>query len=230
MKISRIVYLSLIITVPNSILEEKQNIQKTFLWYSSKPKINHKTLCNTSEDGGLKNVDVKLKIISLQCSWVKKLYDDNHHEWKIIPLYYTNTYFGKKFYFHLNLFFNFALIDSFPEFYKQIFFNWSSFISNSEFPSRIQSNFLWWNKHILINNKPVHLSSFSDKNVNFINNLLDCLGNFKPCNVLKTEFKLTNSLYFSWMQLIKVITLNLKTITKHNCSSANLLLLNHHLI
>ena len=57
--ISKIVYLSLIITVPNSILEQSQKIQKTFLWYFSKPKINHKTLCNTFEDGGLKNVDVK---------------------------------------------------------------------------------------------------------------------------------------------------------------------------
>ena len=42
--ISKIVYLSLIITVPNSILEEIQKIRKTFSWYSSKPKINHKTL------------------------------------------------------------------------------------------------------------------------------------------------------------------------------------------
>ena len=43
--ISKIVYLSLIIIVPKSILEEIQKIQKSFLWYSSKPKINHKTLC-----------------------------------------------------------------------------------------------------------------------------------------------------------------------------------------
>ena len=39
----------------------------------------------------------------------------------------------------------------------------------------LASNFFWYNKHILINNKPVYLSSFSDKNVNFINNLLDLL-------------------------------------------------------
>ena len=71
--ISKIVYLSLIITVPNLILEEIQKIQQTFLWYSSKPKINHKTLCNTFEDGDLKIVDVKSKIISLECSRVKKI-------------------------------------------------------------------------------------------------------------------------------------------------------------
>ena len=51
-----------------------------------------------------KNVDFKSKIISLQCSWVKKLYDGNNHDWKIIPLYYINKYFGKKKYFHSNLF------------------------------------------------------------------------------------------------------------------------------
>ena len=212
-------------------MEEIQKIQKAFLWYSSKPKINHKTLCHTFEDGGLKNVDVKSKIISLQCSWVKKLYDGNNHDWKSIPLHYMNKYFGKKNYFHSNLSFNLALVDSFPEFYKEIFINWSNyFVSNSEVPSCIQSNFLWYNKHILVDNKPVYLSSFSDKNVNFINTLLDCLGNFKSWNVLKTEFKLADSLYFSWMQLINAIPLNWKTIIKHNCSSANLLLLNHHLI
>ena len=97
--ISKIVYLSLIITVLNSILEEIQKVQKTFLWYSCKPKINHKTLCNTFKDGGLKNADVKSKIISLQCSWVKTLYDGNYCDWKIMPLYYINKDFGKNFIF-----------------------------------------------------------------------------------------------------------------------------------
>ena len=73
MVISKIVYLSFIIIAPNSILEEIQKIQKIFLWYSSKPKFNHKTLCSRLEDGGLKSVDVKSKIISLQYSWVKNI-------------------------------------------------------------------------------------------------------------------------------------------------------------
>ena len=47
---------------------------------------------------------------------------------------------------------------------------------------------------------------------------------------IKTDFKLADSLYFSWMQLINAIYLNWKTIIKHNSSSANLLLLNHHSI
>ena len=48
-------------------------------------KNKHSTLANSYEDGGLKDVDVFSKVIRLQCSWIKRLYDENFHEWKIIP-------------------------------------------------------------------------------------------------------------------------------------------------
>ena len=68
-------------------------------------------------------------------------------------------------------------------------------------------------KQILIIN-PFYLSSFSDKKVNYIKNLPDCLGSFKSRNVLKVELKLADSLYSSWMQLINTLPLNWKTIIK----------------
>ena len=43
-------------------------------------------LCNDYENGGLKSVDIFSKIVSLQCSWIKRLDDENFHPWKIIPL------------------------------------------------------------------------------------------------------------------------------------------------
>ena len=65
LRLSKFVNLSLIATVSNSILNEIQKIKKAFLWCSTKPKTNHKTLCNMFEEGGLKNVDTNAKIISL---------------------------------------------------------------------------------------------------------------------------------------------------------------------
>ena len=59
LRVSKIVYLFFIMIVPNSILKKIHQIKKTFLWYSSKPKINHETLCTSFEDRDLKNVDVK---------------------------------------------------------------------------------------------------------------------------------------------------------------------------
>ena len=81
--ILKIAYLALITNVPKVIVEELHKIQKKVLWQNSRPKIKHKTLSNNFETGGLKNVDINLKVISFQCSWVKKLYDENLHEWKI---------------------------------------------------------------------------------------------------------------------------------------------------
>ena len=39
------------------------------------------------KNGGLKNVDILSKVINLQCSWVKRLYDNSSPPWKIMPSY-----------------------------------------------------------------------------------------------------------------------------------------------
>ena len=83
--ISKIVFLSLISKVPTEIISELEIIQKHFLW-PSKPKIKNETLCSDFKHGGLKNVNIQKKIIRLQCSWVRRLYDDSFHEWKVMPL------------------------------------------------------------------------------------------------------------------------------------------------
>ena len=61
-----------------------------------------------------------IKLISLQCSWIKKLYDGSFQEWKIIPLTLIKNTFRECFTFHCNLEFSFSL-NLFPEFYIKIF-------------------------------------------------------------------------------------------------------------
>ena len=124
--ISKIVNLVLITIVPKVIVEEIQKMQKKKkLWQNLRPKIKHETFSSTFETGGLKNVDINLKVISLQCSWVKKLYDENFHEWKVIPLHLIRITFGQNFKFHSNLSYDTKLLTSFPVFYKNIFRYWS---------------------------------------------------------------------------------------------------------
>ena len=94
---------------------------KKMLWQDSLPKIKHKILSNTFETGGLKNVDINFKVISLQCSWVKKLYDENFHKWKVIPLYLIRITFGQNFKSHSNLSYDTKLLTIFLYFTK-IFF------------------------------------------------------------------------------------------------------------
>ena len=83
--VSKKFFLPLISKAPTEIISELERIQKTFLW-PFKPKIENETLCSDFKHGGLKNVNIQKKISSLQCSWVRRLYDDSFHEWKVIPL------------------------------------------------------------------------------------------------------------------------------------------------
>ena len=116
--ISKIVYLALITNV-SKVIETSKNTKKK-LWQNSRPKIKHKT-SNTFKDSDLTNVDINLKVISLQCSWVKKLYDKNFHEWKVIPLHLIRITFGQNFKFHSNFSCDTRLLTSFLYFIK-IFF------------------------------------------------------------------------------------------------------------
>ena len=119
--ISKIIHLSLVTNIPTQIINELNKRQKEFIWNEKSPKIKHSTLCNKYESGDLKNLNFLSKVISLQCSWIKRLYDNSSHPWKIIPSYLIDTYLGKNFKFHSSLCIPGNNIKRFPIYYKQIF-------------------------------------------------------------------------------------------------------------
>ena len=201
--ISKIVFLGFLTVIPNSLIEKLQKIQKTFIWHFSRPKFSHKTVCNNFENGGLRHVDISSKLISLQCSWHRKLCNENFHEWKIIPSHLMNKYFGKSFKLHSCLSFDRKLLIKFPKFYKNILFQWSSSLfAFSELPSCIISNFLWFNKHILIEKKSIFFRYLSDEGLNFFYQLFDSNENVNYWSSIKEEFGFRNSSNFEWQQLI----------------------------
>ena len=68
--ISKILYLTFLNVIPNSLIEELKKIKNTFIWHSSRPKVSHKPLCNNFENGELKYVDISSKSKNLQFSWL----------------------------------------------------------------------------------------------------------------------------------------------------------------
>ena len=231
MALSKIIFQAFVTPIPIYVVTELEKIQKSFLWENSTSKIKHDTLCNDYKDGGLKNVDIRKKIISLQCSWIKRLYDDSFHEWKIIPLHLISRTFGKSFIFHSNLSFKKKLIKSFPSFYKEILLNWKTFFSKTpETPSSILSQFLWYNIYIQIDEGDVHLSSFSQNNLNFVSQLFNTNGSIKAWHLLKQEYHLNNNSYFQWLQLINSIPEKRKLTIKQSSSDAKDLIIHGHKI
>ena len=85
--ISKILHLVLINSVPICTIEHLNIIKITLFGKQKNTKIKKSTLCNSYEDGGLKDIDIFYKIISLQCSWIRGLFDANFHDLKVIPLF-----------------------------------------------------------------------------------------------------------------------------------------------
>ena len=142
--ILKIIDLSLLTKVPTELINELKKIQKEFIWTGNNPKIRHSTISNKYEKCGLKNVDILSKVINLQCSWTKRLYDNSSHPKKIVPSYLTDTYLGKNVKFHSYLSIPANIIKRFPIYYIQILKRWSENLSSSPIlPSVIAFQVIW---------------------------------------------------------------------------------------
>ena len=107
------------------------------------------------------------KVVSLQCSWIKRLLDNNFHQWKLIPLFHQ--YLGRHCKFHSNLEISHSVLHNFPKFYQELFFRWSKYLfSPATLLSTVACQFIWFSKHIKIGNKSICFQSLSNNNLNFV--------------------------------------------------------------
>ena len=117
--ISKATHLLLITKLQNNAIDLMYKIQKNFIWPGKKAKIKHSTLCNGYENEGLKNVNLGNKITITQCSWVKRLFEDDFHDWKIIPPFLIGKHLGEKFKFHNNIDLSNDILSNFHLFIKR---------------------------------------------------------------------------------------------------------------
>ena len=124
------------------------------------------------------------------------------------------------------------LIKPFPSFYKEILLDWKTFFSRTPgTPSCILSQFLWYNIYIQIDEDDVHLSWFSQNNLNFVCQLFDTNNTFKAWHFLKYEYHLNNNSFFQWLQLINSVPEKWKLTIKESSSDVkNLIIHGYHLI
>ena len=81
--------------------------------------------------------------------WVKRLFEDDFYDWKIIPLFLIGKQLGKSFEFHNNLDIKNHILSKFPFFYQVILIkSISNFTSKSTLPSIILSEVIWFNSSI----------------------------------------------------------------------------------
>ena len=74
------------------------------------------------------------------------------------------------------------------------------FIAPPITPSRVLSQFLWYDSYIKIDNKTAYVKFFSTNGINFITQ-----PSVETWNILKTEYALQNKDHFCLLQLINAI-------------------------
>ena len=72
-------------SVPSYVVDSMQALHKDFIWNGKKPKTKHTTLISDYTNGGLKDIDINCKLLSLKLSWISRLLDkSNFRPWKVI--------------------------------------------------------------------------------------------------------------------------------------------------
>ena len=60
----------------------------------------------------------------MQSPWVKRFFEDDFHDSKVVPLFSIGKHLGKYFKFHNNVDINNDLLSKCPSFYQDIFIKW----------------------------------------------------------------------------------------------------------
>ena len=194
-------------------------------------KISQNKTLYPSYENGLKNVDIEYKIISLQCSWIKRLFDNTTHSWKIIPHYLINVVLGNNFVFHSNLSINEIKLKKFPNYYRQLLSKWMKHFScHPILPSMIASECLWYNENIKIDGKTIYYQyPFSENGLNYVGQLFEN-NHVKTWLQIKHEFNLKEKHMFAFFQIIHALPKQWKEVLTNNTDNiVNLVFYDHHL-
>ena len=143
-------------------------------------------------------MDIFSKILSLQCSWVKRLYDDSFHDHKVILLFLIKSHLGKSFVFHFNLSIRQKIEKNCPKFYQEILKRWVKYLTSSpKVLSAVTSQLIWYNEYIKIDNNTISYF-FSQKNLNHIGDLFENNSKMRSWENSRAKLGLDDNKTFYW--------------------------------
>ena len=207
--LSKIVYITFLSNIPKIIIDKLENIQKTFLWDGKRPKIKHTTLIGSYEKGGLNGVDIKSRLCALQLSWIRRLFDNNDHAWKLIPNYLIKKHFGNKEFFFPNC--DVKIPDELPLFYRNMILLWCKVSYCKPVTATcVYTQRVWHNIFIQINNTSIFYKQFAHKGVFFVKDFYNGNGELQTWEEFRQHYDCLENMYFTWRQIVGSIPVSWK--------------------
>ena len=201
--------------MPVDIIKMLENTHRDFIWDKKRPNIKHLTLINDYPQGGLKDIDISSKFKSLHINWLTRLFDENYHPWKQIPLYFFKSVSLNFHLFHTNLLIPDCYLKNIPMFYKNIISYWQDIsISPPSNARLVFSESLCFNSFNRIGNTPIHPSSFNTVDQIYIYQLFNENGNLISWDEASTKLNLNS--HFRWLQIANAIPAEWKSIVRNS--------------
>ena len=178
--LSKFNYVSSLITVPKSILEEVERISFDFIW-RGKDRIKRKILYQDYEFGGLRMTNYETFIKTQRIMWLKRLiYGENYSGWKISFDYCCRS-IGGRFIFLCDYDLNKMNMKNLAPFYKEILRIWQEMDKCRHFEENKNNPIIFNNRHICIRNKMIFDEGLFKKGLVQINDIADGIE-MKPCS------------------------------------------------
>ena len=189
----------------NDQLEEAIKIIQEFLWNGKKARISYSTLIKRKDQGGLRLVDLQVKQKTLKIAKIFSLLDD---------IYFANEAYAalcphiRTMIWECNL----RSADAQTLFkdsdWKETLVAWAEInFKEPENKAEVRKQIIWWNSCVKIGGKPVAWSTWINKNIIFIEDLLEENGSFKRHDDLGVNWleweSLTHSLPQLWYFLLE---------------------------
>ena len=207
--LSQILYVASVLYVPQEVIKEVNQLIFSFLW-PKKVHVKRTTVIGPIEEGGLKMPDFEIKVRACKAMWIKRLLSNP----KCSVLAES---FGLPFTLREMCLFNFDMkfLETYNSaFYKQVLNSWYELRNvQCKTASDVRKQVLWYNKEILIENKPAVYRTLYVNGIVYINDILDNTGNFLELDILSRKFNvnltimkynsLKDAIPKTWRNLVK---------------------------
>ena len=173
---SQFMYVSSVICTPPDVINMVNKLVFKFIWRNKRERLKRTVLLRNIADGGMQAPDFQTMVNTARLKWITKMTGNVEAPWKLI----LDKYMDK-----VNINLNMLLYSNFnmktsglakaviPDFYREMLKLWSE-VGNTMPVAK--SNFLWYNKQVLVNGKSVFYKELFKAGAWYIHDLYETNG------------------------------------------------------
>jgi len=173
--VSQFLYIVSATVMPERYVTTINNLIVNFVWKGRKAKLARDILYKDVENGGLNVPEMRTLLSVSNIKWVKRYLDKTSHYWKsFLEYFYAKCKLDLPILLQSNYGINNLkkVKNKIPTFYINIVCDWLQFVS-TKVP---RSQFIWYNKDIKIDNKPIFMRDFCEVGVRYVSDIINHNG------------------------------------------------------